>query len=67
MLEPKKLDIFANILQVVTFLEVFAEANNNDILQELQHQNETYLQKIINQNEEILLNLKGVKSKCTND
>lgn len=54
MLEPKRLDIFANVLQVVTFLEVFAEANNNDILKELQHQNNEYFTKIIEQNEKIL-------------
>lgn len=54
MLDSDRLNTFASVLQVMTFLEILTEANNNDLLQELQHQNKEYLQKIIEQNEEIL-------------
>lgn len=51
---PQRLDIFANVVQIATFLEVLSEANNNDIVTELRKQNENYFKKIIKQNEEIL-------------
>lgn len=37
---------------------MFKDYNNSDLMNELQHQNKDYLQKIIEQNEEILALLK---------
>lgn len=63
MLDPDRLAIFADILQVMTFLEVLTEGNNNDILQELQRQNKEYLEQIIKQNNEILERLENYARK----
>ena len=48
------LSTLANILQVASFLLLTNEASNNKILEELQHQNKTYLEKAIKQNEIII-------------
>lgn len=41
------LNFYANILQIASYQELLAQANNNDILQELNHQNKDYLEKIL--------------------
>lgn len=48
------LSTLANILQVASFLLLTNEASNNKIFEELQHQNKTYLEKAIKQNEIII-------------
>ena len=47
-------DNLALVLQALSLQILFQDCNNNDLMQELQHQDSNYLQKIIQQNEEIL-------------
>lgn len=42
------------ILQALSLQILFQDFNNSDLMQELQNQDNNYLQKIIQQNEEIL-------------
>lgn len=42
------------ILQALSLEILFKDYNNSDLMQELQNQDSNYLQKIIEQNEEIL-------------
>ena len=47
------------ILQVLSLEILFKDYNNSDLMQEIQNQDNNYLKKIIEQNEEILKLLKG--------
>lgn len=58
------LGVIANLLQIENYEMLLKDAKNNDIMQELQSQDKvlseqinTYLKKIIEQNEEILRRL----------
>lgn len=62
------LSVVANILQIENYRMLLKDATNNDILKELQIQDQTlaeqtnvYLKKIIEQNEEILKEIKKRK------
>jgi len=48
------LDMASLILQVYNLVLLMQDFNNTDLMQELQNQDSNYLQKIIQQNEEIL-------------
>jgi uncharacterized ubiquitin-like protein YukD len=48
----------ALLLQALSLEILFKDYNNSDLMQELRIQDEQYLKKIINQNEEILKLLK---------
>ena len=50
----EQLELLANMLQVMTYIELMSQANNDDLLRELQHQNKQYLEKIIEQNEVLI-------------
>jgi hypothetical protein len=52
------LDTTSLILQLYSVILLLQDYNNRDLMQELQHQDSNYLQKIIQQNEEILKILK---------
>ena len=41
------LNFYANLLQIASYQELLLQANNNDILKELNHQNKEYLEKIL--------------------
>jgi len=49
------------ILQALSLQILFRDYNNVDLMQELQHQDSNYFEKIIKQNEEILKILKERK------
>ena len=51
------LENFSNILQVLSFYLLLTDFNNIDLMKYLQHQDDL-LDKIINQNEEIIALLK---------
>ena len=51
-------DNLSLVLQAISLQILFQDYNNTDLMQELQNQDEKYLKKIINQNEEILKLLK---------
>lgn len=48
------LDLGSFILQLISLEILFKDFNNSDLMNELQNQDNNYLQKIIKQNEEIL-------------
>jgi hypothetical protein len=48
------LDLTSLILQLYSLILLIQDYNNSDLMQELQNQDNNYLQKIIKQNEEIL-------------
>lgn len=52
------LDMASLILQLYSVILLIQDYNNSDIMQELQLQDKKYLEKIIKQNEEIILLLK---------
>lgn len=56
----ENLDILANLLQIASFLLLTNEASNNKLLEELQNQNKTYLDKAIKQNELIIAQNKEI-------
>ena len=51
-------DNISLVLQALSLQILFQDFNNSDLMSELQHQNQDYLEKIIKQNEEILKLLK---------
>ena len=51
-------DNLSLVLQALSLQILFQDYNNRDLMQELQTQDEKYLKKIIEQNEEILNYLK---------
>ena len=53
-----KLEDFSNWLQIFSFLILIEDFNNTDLMKYLEHQDKL-LDKIINQNEELLELLKG--------
>lgn len=53
-----KVDNLSLVLQALSLQILFQDYNNSDLMQELQTQDEKYLTKIINQNEEIINILK---------
>ena len=53
-----KVDNLSLVLQALSLELLFKDYNNCDLMQELQNQDTNYLQKIIEQNDEILSLLK---------
>ena len=51
-------DNLSLVLQALSLQILFQDYNNSDLMQELQNQDNNYLQKIIKQNEEIISLLK---------
>lgn len=56
----KNLEVISNVLQILSFEILVKDFNNTDLMQYLEHQDQL-LNKIINQNEELLKLLKGGK------
>lgn len=54
------LELLSNLLQIKSYEILINDFNNNDLMQYLKHQDDL-LNKIINQNEEIIKLLKGGK------
>lgn len=48
------IDNLSLVLQVLSLQILFQDFNNTDLMQELQNQDNNYLQKIIKQNEKII-------------
>lgn len=60
------IDNLSLILQTISLQILFQDFNNSDLMKELQHQDSNYLEKIIQQNNEILEILKRKEVKqCT--
>jgi len=58
MNNTNSVDLGSLLLQIISLLILFKDYNNSDLMQELQQQDEKYLKKIIQQNEEIIRILK---------
>ena len=54
MNNSNSVDITSLFLQALSLQILFKDYNNSDLVNELQKQDSQYLEKIINQNEEIL-------------
>ena len=64
MTDPREnLDLLSDILQVVNFYLLMKDANNNQIMQELQKQDTEYFEKIIKQLNVLTNDIKKVKDK----
>ena len=59
----ENLSTLANLLQIASFLLLVSEASNNKLLEELQNQNKTYLDRAIKQNEIIIQQNKDILKK----
>ena len=53
-----KVDNLSLVLQALSLQILFQDYNNSDLMNELQHQNKDYLEKIIEQQKEIIKLLK---------
>ena len=65
MITPNGLDglnYYANILQIASYEELLNQANNDDIMQELDHQNQAYLEQIIKTQAEIISRLERIEN-----
>ena len=62
-----RLTLFDTIMQVLTLAMVQADATNNDLMAELQRQNKEYLERIIEQQNEILSMLSELKDMSATD
>ena len=53
-MKSSNVDNLSLILQALSLQILFQDYNNGDLMNELQHQNSDYLEKIIEQNEQII-------------
>ena len=60
-MKSSPVDNLSLILQALSLQILFQDYNNSDLMQELQRQDSNYLEKIIQQNEAILLQLDELK------
>lgn len=60
-MKSNTVDNLSLILQALSLKILFQDYNNTDLMQELQNQDNNYLQKIVSQNEEIIALLKERK------
>jgi len=58
----KNLNTFANLVQIASYQELLEQANNDDLMEELQHQNKAYLEQILNMQKEILTRLERLEN-----
>ena len=59
----ENLNTFANLVQIASYQELLEQANNDDIMTELQHQNNAYLEQILKNQAEIISRLERLE-KC---
>ena len=56
------LNFYANILQIASYEQLLKQADNDDIMTELQHQNKAYLEQILKHQAEILNRLERLEN-----
>jgi hypothetical protein len=61
----ENLNTFANLVQIASYQELLEQANNDDLMEELQHQNKAYLEQILNMQKEILTRLERLENERT--
>ena len=57
----ENLNTFANLVQIASYREILEQANNNDIMHELNKQNERYLKQILQNQAEILKRMERIE------
>lgn len=57
--DPNEFDIFIGFMQIYSLILNLNQTSNDTIMHELQKQNKEYLERIIQQNEEIIELLKN--------
>jgi hypothetical protein len=58
----ENLNTFANLVQIASYQELLEQANNDDLMEELQHQNKAYLEEILIMQKEILTKLERLEN-----
>jgi hypothetical protein len=58
----ENLNTFANLVQIASYQELLEQANNDDLMDELQHQNKAYLEEILKMQKEILTRLERLEN-----
>jgi beta-lactamase class A len=56
----------ANLAQLISLELLLQDKSNNDLMNELQHQNKEYLEQILKNQQEIIKLLKGLTNDRTN-
>lgn len=58
----ENLNTFANLVQIASYQEIMQQANNDDLMRELYHQNKEYLEIILNNQAEIIKRLERLEN-----
>lgn len=58
----ENLNTFANFVQIASYQELLEQANNDDIMTELQHQNKEFLEQILKNQTEIIARLERLEN-----
>lgn len=56
------LDTFANFIQILSYQEILKETSNDELFEELQHQNKQYLEQILKNQTEIITRLERLEN-----
>ena len=55
-------DLFANFIQIASYQEILKETSNDELFEELQHQNKQYLEQILKNQTEIIRRLERLEN-----
>jgi hypothetical protein len=58
----ENLNTFANLVQIASYQEIMQQANNDDLMRELYHQNKEYLERILKNQAEIIKRLERLEN-----
>ena len=58
----ENLNTLANLVQIASYQELLEQANNDDIMTELQHQNKEFLEQILKNQAEIISRLERLEN-----
>lgn len=58
----ENLNTFANLIQIASYQEILKETSNDELFEELQHQNKQYLEQILKNQTEIIKRLERLEN-----
>lgn len=58
----ENLNTFANLIQIASYQEILKETSNDELFEELQHQNKQYLEQILENQTEIITRLERLEN-----
>lgn len=58
----ENLNTFANLIQIASYQEILKETSNDELFEELQHQNKQYLKQILENQTEIIKRLERLEN-----